>query len=134
MSIIDETRAEAGAARLSLEPGLLVRPVLARVISMLAARAALPIDRLNDAVLIGDAVAAHAARFAADGRVHAEVTGSADGLALSVGPLVADGAAGLRQAVEVPEAGSVFERLADDVETGSRDGGGEFVVLRLRSR
>jgi len=134
MSVADGTRAEAGAARLSIEPGVLVRPVLARVISMLAARAALPIDRLNDAVLIGDAVAAHAARFSADGRVRAEVAGGADGLAVRVGPLAPDGAERLCRAVEVPEAGSVFERLADAVERETGDGEGEFVVLRVWPR
>ena len=129
---MDETRAEAGAARLSIEPGILVRPVLSRVISMLAARAALPIDRLNDAILIGDAVAAHAAKFTADGRIHAEVAGGADGLAVRVGPLEPEGAARLRRAVEIPEAGSVFERLGDDVETEAAEPDGEFVVVRLR--
>jgi serine/threonine-protein kinase RsbW len=130
----EEMPADAGAARLSIEPGILVRPVLARVISMLAARAALPIDRLNDAVLIGDAVAAHAARFTADGRIHAEVAGGTDGLAVRVGPLALDGAEQLCRAVEVPEAGSVFEHLADDVESEAHEGEGEFVVLRVRAR
>ena len=56
----------------------------------------------------------------------------ADGLAVRVGPLEPEGAARLRRAVEIPEAGSVFERLADDVETEAGEAEGEFVVVRLR--
>jgi hypothetical protein len=38
----------------------LLGPVLGRVVGMLAARAQCPIDRLDDALLLTDAVAAHA--------------------------------------------------------------------------
>ena len=53
--------------------GPLVGAVLGRVVGMLAARAQCPIDRLDDALLITDAVAAHAPRFSADDRVRVVV-------------------------------------------------------------
>ena len=53
---------EAGAGRqtttVSIASGPLVGPVLRRVVGMLAARADLPLDRLDDAVLVADLIAA----------------------------------------------------------------------------
>ena len=44
----------------SIAIGPLVGPVLRRVVGMLAARADLPLDRLDDAVLVADLIAARA--------------------------------------------------------------------------
>ena len=44
-------------ARLQIRSGPLVGAVLSRVVGMLAARAQCPIDRLDDALLISDAIA-----------------------------------------------------------------------------
>ena len=49
--------------------GPLVGPVLRRVVGMLAARADLPLDRLDDAVLVADLIAARAPAHVAGGRV-----------------------------------------------------------------
>ena len=46
--------------RVSIAAGPLVGPVLRRVVGMFAARADLPLDRLDDAVLVADVVAARA--------------------------------------------------------------------------
>ncbi len=45
----------------------LVGPVLSRVISVFAVRADFSVDRLSDAVLLGDAVAAQASSHFAEG-------------------------------------------------------------------
>ena len=53
----------------SIVAGPLVGPVLRRVVGMLAARADLPLDRLDDAVLVADLIAARAPAHVAEGRV-----------------------------------------------------------------
>ena len=45
------------ATRVSIASGPLVGPILRRVVGMLAARADLPLDRLDDAVLVADLTA-----------------------------------------------------------------------------
>ncbi len=70
----------------------LVGPVLGRVIGMLAARADAPVDRLDDVLLVSDAIAAHGPSHAEDDaglRVHIRTT--PDSLVLRIGPLAPDG-------------------------------------------
>ncbi|MDQ3632329.1 MAG: hypothetical protein M3417_13880, partial [Actinomycetota bacterium] len=67
--------------------GSLVGPVLSRVVGIHAARADLPIDRLNDAVLVADAIAARAPAFAAGDRLPVSVQSGAGRLELRIGPL-----------------------------------------------
>ncbi|HVW17405.1 MAG TPA: hypothetical protein VHB30_04085, partial [Solirubrobacteraceae bacterium] len=50
----------ASSVRLAVRGGPLAEPVLARVVGRLAARALCPVDRLDDAMLVADAIAAHA--------------------------------------------------------------------------
>ena len=52
----------------------LLGPVLTRVIGMLAARAQCPIDRLDDALLAADTVAAHGPDHARNGSVRISLT------------------------------------------------------------
>ena len=54
-------------ARLVVRNGPLVGAVLSRVVGMLAARALCPIDRLDDALLVTDAIAAHAGDYTLNG-------------------------------------------------------------------
>ena len=56
-------------ATMLVRNGPLLGPVLTRVIGMLAARAQCPIDRLDDALLVADTVAAHSPDHAVDGTV-----------------------------------------------------------------
>ena len=53
------------AAGMLIQPGPLVAPVTSRVTAILAARADFPLDRLADAVLVSDAIAAHASEYIA---------------------------------------------------------------------
>jgi hypothetical protein len=116
-------------ATLTVRRPELLGPVLGRVVGMLAARAQCPIDRLDDALLLTDAVAAHAPGHTADGRVTVQVHAEPDGLWLRVGPLPADGAAALVRAASLPGVGNVFERVASDVRTE-----GSELLLRLAFR
>jgi serine/threonine-protein kinase RsbW len=119
-------------AAVIVRKGPLVGPVLGRVVGMLAARAQCPIDRLDDAMLLTDAVAAHAPAHTTDGHVRVVVAADQGSLELRVGSLHGDGARGLLDDAELPGVGNVFTRVADEVDArASGDGPGEL-VLRLR--
>jgi hypothetical protein len=115
--------------RVSIAAGPLVGPVLRRVVGMLAARADLPLDRLDDAVLVADLVAARAPAHVADTTVEVALASSARSLDLRVGPLPVGGARALVVDAAVPGVGNVIEQLADglDIETE-----GDFEYLRVR--
>jgi hypothetical protein len=109
----------------------LLGPVLGRVVGMLAARAQCPIDRLDDALLLTDAVAAHAPALASDGQVTVHIHAEPEGLSLRVGVGGSDlgGADQLLQAASLPGVGNVFQRVADEVQAN-----GTELVLRLAFR
>ena len=58
-----EPRVES-ATDIAVTSGPLVGPVLRRVVGMLAARANLPLDKLDEAVLVADVVAQRAGPYA----------------------------------------------------------------------
>ena len=100
-------------------------PVLGRVVGMLAARAQCPIDRLDDALLLTDAVAAHAPGHTANGRVTVHVHAETDGpRRCASARCAADGAQRpARRRASLPGVGNVFERVADEVDACTADGG-----------
>jgi serine/threonine-protein kinase RsbW len=114
----------------SIAAGPLVGPVLRRVVGMFAARADLPLDRLDDAVLVADLVASRAPAHTAADTVDVTLASSTRSLVLRVGPLQAGGGRELVTQASVPGVGNVIEQLADrlDVET---DGEHEFLLLEL---
>jgi serine/threonine-protein kinase RsbW len=120
-------------AALAVRKGPLVGPVLGRVVGMLAARAQCPIDRLDDAMLLTDAVAAHAPAHTADAHVRVTVAAGDGAIELRVRALSQDGANALLADADLPGVGNVFQRVADDVDARSAgdDEHGEL-VLRLR--
>jgi len=119
-------------ATVGLAQGPLAGPVLGRVVGILAARAYCPIDRLDDALLVADAVAARAAGFAEDGRVNVHVVAEPGSVELLVGPLRTDGAHGLIESASLPGIGNVLERVADLLEPQpGADGSDEFLRIRL---
>jgi hypothetical protein len=103
------------AATVKVVQGALVGPVLSRVVGMLAARAQCPVDRLDDALLVADAIAAHAPGHSTDGHVTVRLTAADDGLELRVLGLIAGGGDGLLADAALPGVGNVLERIADDV-------------------
>src|SRR3954466_66491 len=125
MSADGATNEAAGAGR----KGPLVGPVLGRVVGMLAARAQCPIDRLDDALLITDAVAAHAPRFSAGHRVHVGVGTDDSGLGIVGGSLAEGGTEGLVADATLPGVGNVLERVADEVDKSPGENGEQ---LRIR--
>jgi serine/threonine-protein kinase RsbW len=100
-----------------------------------AARAQCPIDRLDDAILLSDAVAAHAPTHAHNGHVQVVVAANDERLELRVVSLQPDGASLLLADGELPGVGNVFDRIADEVlATSSPDGESGELILRLNFR
>jgi hypothetical protein len=122
----------ANQAVVRVRNGPFVGAVLSRVVGMLAARAQCPIDRIDDAMLLTDAVAAHAPVHTRNGSVHVVVATHEDRLELRVGQLQPNGAGALLADGELPGVGNVFARVADEVRTDTTpDGGAGELVLRL---
>ena len=121
---------DAAATSVSIAAGPLVGPVLRRVVGMLAARADLPLDRLDDAVLVADVIAARAPAHSVDEQVSVALTPGERTLGLRIGPLQDGGGDALIVDATVPGVGNVIEQLADDV-TVEADGAGEFLRVRL---
>jgi serine/threonine-protein kinase RsbW len=109
--------------------------VLGRVVGILAARADFPIDRLDDALLIADTLAATAAGFAEDGRVNVRIVTRPGSVELHVGPLRTQGADALIASAVLSGIGNVLEQMADelDAQAAGGDGDGEYLRIRLGS-
>jgi hypothetical protein len=119
-------------ASLRLATGPLVGPVLCRVVSMVLARADCPVDRLDDAMLICDALSAHAPDHAADGQLAFELSAGAGGFELRLGELPERAGAQLVRDAVVPGVGNVLERMTDELRIEPAvDGRGEQLVLGL---
>jgi serine/threonine-protein kinase RsbW len=110
--------------------GPLLGPVLSRVIGMLAARAQCPIDRLDDALLVADTVAAHGPDFTDNGAIRVELAAREGVIELTVAALRPRGAQEMLAAAELPGVGNVLERVADAVEVREKDGD-ESLYIRL---
>ncbi len=114
----------------SIAAGPLVGPVLRRVVGMLAARADLPLDRLDDAVLVADLIAARAPAHTLEDTVDVELDPGDRTLDLRVGPLRPGGARALVVDAAVPGLGNVIEQLADGLDIVP-EGDVEYLDVRL---
>ncbi len=129
----DEADRAAPTAGMSIVPGPLVSAISGRVTAMLAARADFPLDRLADAVLVSDAIAAHAEDYVTGSDVGLAIQDGDGSLDFRVGPLRDGGAKGLLQELEVPGFGGSLERLVDKVTIEDfNEESGEFLVLTIR--
>jgi hypothetical protein len=109
----------------------LLGPVLTRVIGMLAARAQCPIDRLDDALLVADTVAAHGPDHTRNGTVIVSLAADEGSLELTVADLRPKGGEALLRDADLPGVGNVLERVADAVEVRDDGKGGETLHIRL---
>lgn len=115
---------EGTATDIAVTPGPLVGPVLRRVVGMLAARADLPLDKLDEAVLVADVVAQRAGPYATD-TVRLRLAAGDRSLWMRVGPLAPGGAQALLSDSS-GDVGSVILKVAEEVHVDS-DGAGEFL-------
>jgi hypothetical protein len=118
------------ATTVSIASGPLVGPILRRVVGMLAARADLPLDRLDDAVLVADLIAARAPAHSVDDKINVALDPGERSLLLRVGPLRQGGGQALIVDAAVPGVGNVIEQLADELSV-SPEGETEFLHVRL---
>jgi anti-sigma regulatory factor (Ser/Thr protein kinase) len=89
--------------------------VLSSVIAVLAARAGFSVERLSDAQLITDAIAAHAAGPFRGARVNAAIEAGDRRLDVLLAPLVGGGGNALVSASAVGGLEPVLERLSDEL-------------------
>jgi len=119
-------------ATVELRRESLVGPVLGRVVGMLAARADAPVDRLDDVLLVSDALAAHGPSHALEnGSLRVVVQTTERELRLRVGPLRSKGGESLLAAADLPGVGNILERVAGEVtvEADAASGGEHLVIL-----
>jgi hypothetical protein len=100
---------------------------------MVLARANCPMDRLDDALLICDAVSAHAPSHASDGHLAFAMSADGGGFELRVGELPPEGASRLVRDAVVPGVGNVLERVSSELRVEpAANGEHEELVLALR--
>ena len=119
---------------LRLATGPLVAPMLCRVVSMVLARADCPMDRLDDAMIVCDALCAHAPSYASDDHLTFMLATDRRGIELRVRELTAQGAGKLLADADVPGVGNVLERLSDELQIEPSGAGDsrEDLILTLR--
>ena len=119
----------SNSATLRVVAGPLAGPTMCRVVSMLAARAQCPVDRLDDALLVCDALTEHGAEQATDGRLAMSVEVHESGLRLRLGPLVAGGAEAIVRDAALPGVGNVLEQLTDELRVEIDGDGSETLLI-----
>jgi serine/threonine-protein kinase RsbW len=127
---VPESFGSVGETTVAVASGPLVGPVLRRVVGMLAARADLPLDRLDDAVLVADVIAARAPAHARDDEVRVALIPGERTLDLRLGPMQPGGSNALVADAAVPGMGNVLEQLADELEVVEH-AGNEYLRVRL---
>jgi serine/threonine-protein kinase RsbW len=115
---------------IAIAPAKLCAPILGRLVAALAARAGFSIDRLSDAQLLSDALAARL--DAAFGLSAAIETLEGRAIQILIEGLDAGGAAEMLAGAAPPELGGVIERLADEVEVAGAGAQGETLRLLVR--
>lgn len=132
-AVLDEGAWAAGeAARITVEGGLSLQPVLARMIGICAARVGQTVDELADSLILSDAVSA--------GGVWGEETEvalieSEDRAQLQIGPLPDGAGQQLIDDLEIPGVGTLT-KLASEITVESRPEGaagaaGEYVTVTV---
>jgi serine/threonine-protein kinase RsbW len=121
---------------MELTPGVIAKPVLARVMGALAARAEFSVDRLADTVLLGDAVSSSGGGDFAGGRLTISIKDDAGTLGVRVGPLVEGAGERLLSEMDVPGGGSLRTLASSmDVTKGETADGepAEFLEFEVSS-
>lgn len=123
------TQAAADRTTLTLAKGPLAGPVLCRVVSMVLTRADWPVDQLHDAMLVCDALSAHAPAYASNGRMTFALSCEGQQVELRVEDLAPEGAAGLVRDAELPGVGNVLERIPKRLETQPTGSGSRLILV-----
>lgn len=122
----------ADEVALSVSPVGLLASVLGRMARTLAATAHFSLDRFSDVYLITDALAAHAAEAALDGRIDARLCAGERRLELDVGPFRPGASDHL--AVPATPTSSPLALLSDELTIDHRDQGDRIGVVIVDRR
>ena len=117
-------------AELTIGSPDMVSSVLGRVVGVLAARRQVTVDRISDAALLTDAIAARAPLAFGKDQVSLSVSDEAEGIDLRIGPLPAGASKVLLDGLALPEVGGTLESLADELGVEEADGG-EYLYVRF---
>ncbi len=130
--IADGAASEPGEATneatLRMVVGPLAGPTICRLVSILIGRARCPLDRLDDAMLVCDAIVDHAPAHLAGGQLGVAVAVSDSSLELRVGPLAERGAEAVLADATIPGIGNVLTQVSDRVDVRAVPGGEELVI------
>lgn len=124
---------EDGVLTIAIAPPELSDVIFNRVVSAVAVRAGFSLDRLSDAQLVADALAAHATPMLDGGHVRLGLVVLDHAIEVAVGPLRAGGSATVVANSAIGDLGPVIERLSDEVDT-RQDEAGEVLTLVMRDR
>ena len=131
----ERERATEGVTRLRLADGPLLRPVLCRVVSMVLTRADWPLDRLEDALLVCDALCARGGESNGGERLAFSIDADEHEAELRVCELTPESAERLVGQARLPLVGNVLERVAERVTVGpGQAGSGAQLAIVLSGR
>jgi serine/threonine-protein kinase RsbW len=116
---------------IAITPAALASAILNRLVGALAARAGFSIDRLSDAQLVTDALAARVAPVLDGSYLNVGIEVLERTVALRVGHLREGGSASLLAGETIGEPGPLIERLTDAIEV-SQAGTREMLRLVMR--
>jgi anti-sigma regulatory factor (Ser/Thr protein kinase) len=122
--------AEPGYSVLSVADDDLAAVIVSRIIASIAARADMSVDRLSDALLLGDAIASAGGHRFRDARTRLAISENHGVIAVRVGPLEEGGGERLLASLEIPALEASLAKLADDAAV-EREGGDEHLVLTI---
>ena len=118
---------------LTISPASLSAAILNRFVTGVAARAGFSIDRVSDAQLVADALAAALASSLVGDRVNVGVDIGPGRLLLRLGPLRAGASTAVVDGAAVAELGPIVRRLVDG-SSSALDGTGELLTLEMLDR
>lgn len=121
----------SGRVELDLQRGDIGSAVARRVVGAVFAQAGLGLDRLSDAAILAEALAARGPRAPGGERVRFSLHPSPGVVSIELGPLADGQVDEMRDALRLPGLGSVVERLPDVVST-RREGDATFLVMDFR--
>jgi hypothetical protein len=128
----ERERVTEGVTRLRLADGPLLRPVLCRVVSMVLTRADWPLDRLEDALLVCDALCAGGSENNGRARLTFSIDANERKAELRVCELTPESAERLLAEACLPLVGNVLEQVAERVSVrDDRAGSGTQLAIAL---
>lgn len=131
----ERERATEGITRLSVADGPLLRPVLCRVVSMVLTRADWPLDSLEDALLVCDALCVGGEESGGGERLTFSIDADEQAAELRVCELTSEDAERLVAEACLPLVGNVLEQVAERVTVQpDRAGAGAQLAIALSAR